>query len=87
MLARREHYKTLCPGCGHPKSTAWHWDNGGFFEVAQRVECHACTAMKKPTGSGQDARVEPEEYLAVVDTRDYVTNPLPAFDPDTHLTP
>jgi len=78
MLALAEHKKTLCPGCGHPKATAWHWDNDGYFAEDQRVVCHACTAMKVPDKGGQ---VEPEVYRSVVDTRDYKAEPLPLFDP------
>lgn len=31
--------------CGHPKETAWHPDNEGWFEVVEEITCHGCTAL------------------------------------------
>ncbi len=78
MLAWVEYKATLCPGCGHPKTTAWHPDNDGWFDVDKtRVTCHACTAIKYP--DGQDAKSQPVEYLAAVYTRapDQPLPPMP----------
>ena len=80
MLARKVYRELeLCPGCGHPKRTAWHEDNDGWFEENVRVTCHACTAMRSPDADG---KVHPVEYVDVVDTRDYDENPLPDLMPD-----
>ncbi len=79
MVAWRLYNESLCPGCGHPKATAWHPDNGGgWFEVGHRVVCHACTARSAPDKDGIQHDVE---YLGVVDTRDYDAKPLPIIDP------
>jgi hypothetical protein len=74
MLARQAVHASRCPGCGHPKATAWHPDNDGWFEEDIEVTCHACTAMRGP---GPDGTTTPVEYRSVVDTRDYETRPLP----------
>jgi hypothetical protein len=74
MVARGMVHNSRCPGCGHPKATAWHLDNEGWFEEDLRVTCHACTAMRH---RGDDGKVDPVEYLSVIDTRDYTQQPLP----------
>lgn len=79
MLARQAVHASRCPGCGHPKATAWHPDNEGWFEEHLRVTCHACTAMAEP---GPDGTTKPVEYLSVADTRDYGARPLPVLLPD-----
>lgn len=67
MLARAKYVKTLCPGCGHPKATAWGFENDGWFDgTEQRVICNACTAMRTPD---KDGHVEPVEYVHAIDTR------------------
>jgi hypothetical protein len=78
MLAWQAYKGTLCPGCGHPKATAWHEDNDGWFEQHLRVTCHACTAMRP---ADADGKVQPMEYVDVVDTRDYDEHPLPLIMP------
>lgn len=69
-----------CPGCGHPKATAWHPDNDGWWELEHEVTCHACTAQRAASSrgdtSGKHSEVEPVTYLAVRDTRDYARRPL-----------
>lgn len=74
LLAYEQYKQTLCPGCHHPKETAWHLDNGGYFEPGARFVCHACTAMRD---SGDGSTVDPVEYGGAVDTRDYAEDPLP----------
>jgi hypothetical protein len=75
MLARLEVKASVCPGCGHPKATAWHPDNEGFFEETMRVTCWACTAMKQESAADDS---KPVEFVAFTDTRDYAAKPLPA---------
>lgn len=75
MLAWREYQDGLCGGCGHPKATAWHPDNGlGAFELVKRITCWGCTAEKTPE---DDGTVEEVTYPVVVDVRDYDVYPLP----------
>jgi hypothetical protein len=83
MLARAQYQADLCPRCGHPKGTAWHPDNDGWFEVTGSFECHACTALSRES----DPSAEPVVFHAVSDTRDYVANPLPPFPTGPALTP
>lgn len=84
LLAYQRYLDEHCPGCGHPKATAWHPDNDGFFEADHQVICHACTAIKAastPDAAGEKHKeVEPVVYLSVTDTRDYARRPLPALD-------
>lgn len=77
LLAYRSYRATLCPGCGHPKETAWHVDNGGEFEVTSRYTCHPCTAKRADNGGS-----DPVEYVVVTDTRDYAADPLPGHYTD-----
>lgn len=83
MLARDHYRRSLCPGCGQPKDTAWHPDNEGWFEVTQTFECHACTAMARE--GNPDA--PPAVFLAVSDTRDYEKSPLPPMPTGARLSP
>jgi hypothetical protein len=83
MLARDAYRATLCPGCGHPKDTAWHPDNEGWFEVTSTIECHACTALRREG----NAEAEPALFLAVTDTRDYEKSPLPPMPVGGRLDP
>lgn len=76
MLAYDAYVKGLCRGCGHPKATAWHYDNDGFFEATETYVCHACTAARP---ANEDGTVKPVEYDIITDTRDYVAKPLPPF--------
>lgn len=76
MAARALHYLSLCRGCGHPKATAWHPDNDGWFSVTSAVTCWGCTAKADPDEQG---KVRPVEYLVVEDVRDYSAKPLPPF--------
>lgn len=76
MLAYAEYKNTLCPGCGHPKDTAWHPDNDGFFEVVREYVCHACAAIDAH-GLDPEHRPPPRPHLVVADTRDYDERPLP----------
>lgn len=78
MLALKVHKRSLCPGCGHPKSTAWHWDNEGWFEPTRTFTCHACTAERGPD---QEGRTRPVEYVVIEDTRNYDESPLPPDRP------
>lgn len=73
MLAYRVYKATLCPGCGHPKETAWHFDNEGEFEVKARYTCHPCTVKNTP---GDGRSVDPVDYVVVLDARDYAESPL-----------
>lgn len=82
MLARTQHYGSLCPGCGHPKDHAWHPDNEGWFEVVQTRECHACTTLARAS----DPDAKPAEFHTVADTRDYASNPLPPLALPGQLT-
>lgn len=79
MLAWRTYQDSLCPGCGHPKATAWHPDNDGWFTAQEPIVCHACTAVQEP---GEDGTRKPVEFPFVLDTRDYATDPLPPIRPD-----
>jgi hypothetical protein len=84
MLARDAYLASLCPRCGHPKDTAWHPDNEGWFEVTASFECWACTALLRESSHGD---VEPVTFHAVTDTRDYAKNPLPPMPTGARLTP
>lgn len=79
LLAYEQHKATLCPGCGHPKATAWHFDNEGEFEVGTSYTCHPCTVKHDP---GDGSNVQPVTYAGVIDTRDYAANPLPGHYTD-----
>lgn len=83
MLARDSYRTTLCPNCGHPKDTAWHPDNEGWFEVTASFECHPCTALRREV----DPSAEPVMFQAVTDTRDYVKKPLPPMPTGPRLSP
>jgi len=75
MLAWRQYLDGLCGGCGHPRATAWHPDNGlGAFELQERVTCWGCTAAQEPNADGT---IEPVTYPLVLDMRDYDEYPLP----------
>lgn len=73
MLALRIHQDSLCPGCGHPKNTAWHHQSIDSFEMDGEFVCWACTAAQHPDKDGQR---DPVTYPVVVDTRDYEKFPL-----------
>ena len=79
MAARALHHRTLCPGCGHPKATAWHPDNDGWFETSE-VTCHGCTAER---GVEVNGVVKPVQYASSRDARDYEKKPLPPFPAPT----
>lgn len=83
MLARDMHKKSLCPRCGHPKETAWHPDNEGWFEVTAEFECHACTALARQ----ENGDAPPVEFLGVSDTRDYEKDPLPPMPVGPRMDP
>lgn len=74
MLAWREYEQGLCPGCGHPKATAWHHMNSDAFESEGEFVCWACTARQDPD---KDGARKPVTFPVVVDTRDYLKYPLP----------
>lgn len=77
MLAHAMYLKTLCPGCGHPKDKAWHWDNdGGRYEVTRTYQCHPCTTLAR-TAEGPEAK--PVQYHRVEYMRDEQATPLPPF--------
>lgn len=83
LLARDVYLATLCKGCGHPKETAWHPDNEGWFEVTASFECAACTALRREA----EPSAPPVEFYAVTDTRDYVKNPLPPMPVGPRMDP
>lgn len=74
MLAWRQYQDSLCPGCGHPKSTAWHHLNEDAFDHTGDFICWGCTAQREPDETG---KVTPKTYPVVIDTRDYDLYPLP----------
>jgi hypothetical protein len=75
LLAWRIYNDGLCPGCGHPRATAWHPDNGlGAFEKIEEITCWGCTAQQDPDDSGVIREVT---YPVVEDVRDYDIYPLP----------
>lgn len=65
MLAWRTYQDGLCPGCGHPKATAWHHHNDQAFAHEGDFVCWACTAAKPAQEDGSPDRVK---YPVVVDT-------------------
>lgn len=74
MVAWRIYQDGLCDGCGFPKATSWHHLNDGSqVEVDGEFVCVTCTAAKPPEEGGDR---KPVTYPAVVDHRDYDTNPL-----------
>lgn len=79
MLAWQMYQRSLCKGCGHQKSKAWHPDNEGWLKVTDdsRDICWGCTAIEKVRQEDSTEPVKPVEYLTVVDTRDYLAKPLP----------
>lgn len=75
MIAWRVYQDGLCKGCGHPRATAWHPDNGlGAFELVDEVTCWGCTAAQKPR---EDGTIEEVTYPVIEDVRDYDVYPLP----------
>jgi hypothetical protein len=76
MLGWRMYLASLHEPCGHPKETAFHPDNEGWFEPSGWITCWACTAGKEPD---KDGRVTPVRFPVVVDTRDYERKPLPPW--------
>lgn len=81
LLAYGKHKASRCPGCGEPKSLAWHPDNDGYYTVPDdlRVVCHGCTALAKVRAEGSSPSsepVKPVEYLGVIHDRNYETHPL-----------
>lgn len=54
-----------CPGCGHPRTRAWHPDMGGYYEATIH-QCFACEAIQQSSSSEKAA---PGSYVGVVDTR------------------
>lgn len=82
MLALNVYNAGNCPNCGHPKATAWHPDNEGWFEVVQTYECNACTALRQHAAPDE----QPVEFVVVDDTRDYEANPLPPMPMAPRLT-
>lgn len=83
MLAWAAYQRSLCPRCGHPKETAWHPDNEGYFEVLETHECNACTAIARHGNDDQP----PVEFLVVSDTRDYDQDPLPPMPVGPRMSP
>lgn len=78
MLALEVYRSTLCPGCHHPKATAWHPDNEGWFDPEddeQPTTCWACTSTGQLDPDGN--RI-PVQYATVRDHRDYTAKPLPS---------
>lgn len=73
MLAHKIAKNRLCPGCGHPKATAWHSDNDGWYEVTETYQCNPCTVQKGPDNDGLP---QPVEYVVVENHRDYEVDPL-----------
>jgi len=73
MMAWRTYKDSLCPGCGHPKETAWHHQSEDSFDHDGDFVCWACTAQKEPNEDGVRERVK---YPVIVDTRDYTRFPL-----------
>lgn len=73
MLAWREYQLSLCPGCGHPKETAWHHHSEDSFEHQGDFICWACTAQQEPNEQGEREWVK---FPVVTDTRDYDRFPL-----------
>lgn len=74
MLALQSYRDSLCPGCGHPKKTAWHHHSEDSFDHEGDFICWACTAAQpEDPDSGQKELVK---YPVVVDTRDYTRFPL-----------
>lgn len=78
MLAYKMHLNSLCPGgCGQPRRLAHHPDNEGWYDVdADRVVCHACTALERAKHEGSKEPVKPIEFISIVHDRDYATHPL-----------
>lgn len=82
MLAWREYQESLCPGCGHPKATAWHHHNSEAFAHEGDFVCWPCTAAKplKEDGSPDLAK-----YPVIVDkTPSYDQFPLDG-PPQPHI--
>lgn len=73
MLAWREYRDSLCPGCGHPKATAWHHHSEDSFDHEGDFVCWGCTAAQP---EDDDGKRELKKYPVVVDTRDYDRFPL-----------
>lgn len=82
MEAWSEYQDSLCPGCKHPKATAWHHMNEDAFDHEGDFICWGCTAAGEPE---KDGRRKPVTYPVVVDTRDYTRFPLPG-PPEPQLT-
>lgn len=80
MLAYRAYRNSLCPGCHHPTTEAWHPDNDGWYEADEPITCHACTARKKAVSEESEADFKPVEYLDVLYTRP-ADKPLPPLNP------
>lgn len=73
MLAWQMYQAELCPGCGHPKATAWHHHSSDSFDLTGEFVCWACTA-RQPVN--KDGAREPVKFPVVEDTRDYEKFPL-----------
>lgn len=86
MLAFQLYESSLCPGgCGQPKALAHHPDNDGWYGIAEKVICHACTALKRAANEGSKEPVQPVEFHVLEHDRDYGARPLPVFNPDAEL--
>jgi hypothetical protein len=73
MLAWATYQAELCPGCGHPKATAWHHHSSDSFDLVGDFVCWACTARQPKKSDGSR---EPVKFPVVEDTRDYAAFPL-----------
>lgn len=87
LLAYKLWERSLCDGCGQPRSRAHHPDNDGYYRASEAVVCHACTALRRAHQSGSKEPVKPVELFHVVHDRDYEADPLPVLDLDDFTTP
>lgn len=80
LLGLTTYEASLCPGCGIPKSLAWHFKMEGFYEGHQ-VVCHACTGRA-------GGRPEDEVAYSLVEIDEAMTpERIAAFPPfDLHST-
>lgn len=59
LLALQMYEDTLCSGCGHERTRAWHPDMDGWYEP-KHYRCAACSAMQN----------RPVHYTGSVDERE-----------------
>lgn len=62
LLGLQMYETTLCPGCGHPKQSAWHSDMAGWWESEQFV-CLACTAASGETDGKPNERIYTHTFV------------------------